>query len=186
MDVNIYKGRKAGVSDLGSTYKAIRPPQKRFKRCLASIILWFLGRGFQAAAHVDKYVQDEVRRWDDGTTIVIGIGPDGPHMAVRKEGNRLRFLGNVNVPDADAIVEFKSLEAGLLVLTGQIGIDRAYSEHRFSLKGDLFSVGMPMVRCLYVVESYLFPKAISKKILKRWPKRSSSGFVVYFHTIFGV
>ena len=88
--------------------------------------------------------------------------------------------------DADAIVEFKSLEAGLLVLTGQIGIDRAYAERRFSLKGDLFAVGMPMVRCLYIVESYLFPKFIAKKILNRWPERSSSAPVVYFHTIFGV
>jgi hypothetical protein len=107
-------------------------------------------------------------------------------MSVRKTGNRLRFLGNVKAPDADAVIEFKSLDAALLVLTGQIGIDRAYAEHRFSLKGDLFSIGMPLVRCLYIVESYLFPKSIAKKILKRWPKRSSSGFAVYFHTIFGV
>ena len=179
-------GGKAGANDLASAYEEIRPPQKRFKRGLASVILWFLGRGFQAAAHVDSYVQDEVRRWEDGTTIVIGVAPDGPHMAVRKQGDGLRFLGNVNVPDADAIVEFKSLEAGLLVLTGQIGIDQAYAERRFALKGDLFAVGMPMVRCLYIVESYLFPKFIAKKILNRWPGRSSSAPVVYFHTIFGV
>ena len=91
-------GGKAGAGDLASAYEEIRPPQKRFKRGLASVILWFLGRGFQAAAHVDSYVQDEVRRWEDGTTIVIGVAPDGPHMAVRKQGDGLRFLGNVNVP----------------------------------------------------------------------------------------
>ncbi len=107
-------------------------------------------------------------------------------MSVRKQGTTIRFLGNVNTPDADVIIMFNNIEAALLILTGQIGIDRAYAEHRFSIKGDLCSIGMPMVRCLYIVESYLFPNFINKKILKRPPERSSSKFTVYFHTIFGV
>jgi hypothetical protein len=171
---------------LGRAYEEIKPPPKRLKRILASVILWFLGRGFQAAAYVDEYVKDEVRRWEDGTTIVIGVAPCGPYMSIRKQGTRLRFLGNVNTPDADIIIMFNNIEAALLILTGQIGIDRAYAEHRFSIKGDLCSIGMPMVRCLYIVESYLFPNFINKKILKRPPERSSSKFTVYFHTIFGV
>jgi len=51
---------------LGRAYEEIKPPPKRLKRILASVILWFLGRGFQAAAYVDDYVKDEVRRWEDG------------------------------------------------------------------------------------------------------------------------
>ena len=53
-----------------------------------------------------------------------------------------------------------------------------YAQHRFIVKGD-FIQGMPFVRILYYVEAYLFPKFITKNILKEMPKRSSTKMKAY-------
>ena len=54
---------------------------------------------------------------------------------------------------------------------GKLGVSKAYAEHRFTLKGEI-SKAMVLVRCIDIVESYLFPKIITKGILIYQPKKS--------------
>lgn len=162
----------------------IRPGRKPLKRGLVKAIFWFLGRGFQAAAAFDTYVQAEVEHWRDGMTITFEVGPTGIAMSVGRREGRLVFLGLKKEPEAEIVITFKNIEAALLVLTGQVGIAEAFAGHRFVMRGDL-ALGMSLVRCLNIVEAYLFPSFITKKILKQQPARSSNSLVVYLGTLVG-
>ena len=85
--------------------------------------------------------------------------------------------------EPDLSVIFKSYESALLLVLGKIGVYEGYAQHRFIVKGD-FIQGMHLVRILYYVEAYLFPKFISKKILKEMPELTSTKLNAYFHLLF--
>lgn len=155
------------------------------KRMLIKTVFWFLGRGIQSVASFDKTVKEEIRIYDEGTTVMLMVDPFGPYMVMQKKGEKLIYLGKKEVVNADIIIRFKSIEAAILVLTGQIGIDRAYAQHRYVVKGDLY-LSMPIVRALSIVEAYLFPKFITKKILKEMPKRTNNKISIYVATLLGI
>lgn len=106
-------------------------------------------------------------------------------MVMKVQNKQLIYVGSKEMP-VDFAVSFKNLEAALLVLTAQIGIAQAYAEHRFAMKGDINTYGMPLVQCLYAVENYLFPYFIVKRILKRIPLKHRSSVRVYVKTLFGL
>jgi hypothetical protein len=151
---------------------------------VSSIVFWFLGRAFAACAALDSEVKKEVSAWDESAKIMLKIEPFGPCVSLMKKDGKLIFL-RLKETDAGLAVYFKSMEGALLVLTGRIGIDRAYAEHRFGMRGDI-GFGMSMVRCLTRVEAYLFPKFITKKILKRIPEKETSSIKVYMTAVFGI
>lgn len=105
-------------------------------------------------------------------------------MVLEVQDGKLKYLGSREI-EAELSVYIKNIEAAMLVLTGRKGIVQAFAEHRFILKGDIAD-GMRMVRCLNIVEAYLFPKFITRKILRRMPKKTSSSFKIYMGIIFGI
>lgn len=165
--------------DLNKRYK------NKFKSGLAKIIFWFLGRGFQCAASFDNGIKKELENIDDMTVVMLKVDPYGPQMLMQKKGTKMLYIGAREDKKADIAIYFKNIDAALMVLTGQIGIDQAYAEHRFTLNGDIFST-MPMVRALYTVEAYLFPYFITKKILKSMPERTTNKFRIYSGLLFGI
>lgn len=154
-----------------------------YKKSVCSFIFRFLGKGFSACAKYDSRVKAEIDSLPEGFTIVLGIAPSGPYMSMKKQDNKLKYTGLTEDKSAGLIISFKNIEAAFLVLTGRIGIDQAYAEHRFTLKGDI-AYGMTVVRCMHLVENYLFPKFITKKILKRMPQKEVSSFRIYMAAIF--
>jgi len=164
--------------------REIKPGKKKCKTFLAKTVFWFLGRGAQATAKYDMRAAAEVYTWEDGMNIVLKVESNGPVMAMGKRNGKLLYLGSKEMP-AKITIYFKNIEAALLVLTGRIGIPQAFSEHRFTLKGDI-AEGMSVVRCLTLVEAYLFPKFITKKIIKRLPKKQCSSLKIYSATLFGI
>lgn len=102
-------------------------------------------------------------------------------MIIKKEKNNIIKLKETK--KVDISIAFKSIDVAFLVLTGRLGVARAYAEHRFTLKGDI-ATAMGMVRCIELVESYLFPKFITKNILKEVPKREKSMLSIYRTILF--
>jgi hypothetical protein len=70
------------------------------------------------------------------------------------------------------------VEGAFRVLSGQIGVADAYAAHLFYLEGDIYKT-MSFVRCVEYIESYLFPKIISERILKEVPEKQISSLQVY-------
>ncbi|MCJ7689563.1 MAG: hypothetical protein MUO60_09635 [Clostridiaceae bacterium] len=113
--------------------------------------------------------------------MLIKVEANGPCLVMKKINNKLYYCGKSEI-DADLSIYFKNIEAALLVLTGRIGIAQAFAEHRFIVKGDIME-SMSLVRCLNIVEAYLFPNFIVKKILIKVPKKETSSVHVYLRTI---
>jgi hypothetical protein len=159
-----------------------RRPRKRAKKLLAATVFAFLGRGIVAAAGHDARVRAEVLNWPDDTVIALFIAPDGPRLTIRKQEEALEYLGLHSQLTPTLMVQFKSVDVALPVLIGMKGVLQAFAEHRSTLAGDL-GLGMSLMRCLHIVEGYLFPDIIGKRILPRAPTREASRFAVYVSTL---
>lgn len=139
------------------------------KEKISKIVLFFLYRGFKVTYKEDLRVRSEINSWKEGFTVSIQTGIRGLDLIMKKEAEGLVRLKKVE--KADLEITFKSIDAAFLMFTGRLGVSKAYAEHRFTLKGDI-GVAMSFVRCIDTVEAYLFPKIISKHILKEVPKKS--------------
>lgn len=166
-------------------YEVIVPGKKPLKTMLARVLFWFLGRGFQAAAALDSKVREETAGWPEDFTMVMKIDPRGPVMVMGKRKGEFVYLGSKE-REAHLSVNFKSIDAALRVLLGLAGIDQSFAEHRFSMKGDIIAYGMPLTRCLYRVEAYLFPPFVARKILKKMPDKQISMLRIYLKTLLNV
>lgn len=150
------------------------------KKIVVSIGFRLLGKGLVSCSKIEKAIQEEIQFYDDGFTIELKVYNTDTKVRIEKRGNHFRYLGSKYSSAADLSIIFKSYEAALLLVLGQIGVYEGYAQHRFIVKGDLIQ-SMPFIRILYYVEAYLFPNFITKKILKEMPKRSSSKIKAYLH-----
>lgn len=155
----------------------------KLKSIISNIVLVFLYRAIKVLAKEDSNIRKEFESWENGLSVALKCSINGPSLYLIKNGNKLSKVKKLE--SADIIITFKSLDAAFLVLTGQIGISRAYSEHRFMLTGDI-SKTMSLVRAIDITEAYLFPSIMSKRILKALPKKERSSLTIYRKVIFGV
>jgi hypothetical protein len=154
-------------------YREIEPGRKRFKVAIIKIAFFVLGRAFQSAARVDKQIRREIEEWPEGFSLMIQVLPNGPRMALAKDErghlrHRRRQAGGPNEDKADLIVFFKNLECAFLLFSAQISTAQAYAEHRISVKGEL-PMAMALVRCINIVETYLLPGPVARRMVKRLP-----------------
>jgi hypothetical protein len=156
---------------------------KRAKRVVAGIVFAVMGRGMVACARLDRRVRGEVASWPEGTTITLAIAPGSPSTTVRKSGGELKALGPDPDETATLLVTFKSVDGALPVLLGQKAILQAFAEHRATVRGDL-ALAMSLVRCLHVVEGYLFPDFMTRRILPR-PARREAGHMRAYILLLG-
>lgn len=154
--------------------------KKKFSNALkvfiSKIVLFFLYRGFKVLYKRDSRIKKELDNLEEGFILELKTYEHGPKLIIKKENNDIVKLKETE--NADILICFKSIDSAFLVLTGRLGVSNAYAEHRFTLKGDI-AVAMGVVRCVDLVESYLFPKFITKNILKEVPKREKSMLSIY-------
>ena len=150
----------------------------RIKKIVVNLGFKLLGKGLVSVSKIEQTVKDELRFYEDGFVLELIVFNTDTKVAVKKTGNEFKYLGSKYDIAPDLSVIFKSYEGALLLVLGQIGVYEGYAQHRFIVKGD-FIKGMPLVRILYYVEAYLFPKFITKNILKEMPERSSTKLKAY-------
>lgn len=139
------------------------------KTGISKIILFFLYKGFKVTYKHDDNVKKEINSWKNGFSAIIDTGVKNTKLIIKKENNKIVKLKTIENPDIE--IKFKSLDVAFLMFTGRLGVSKAYAEHRFTLKGEIREA-MSLVRCIDIVEAYLFPNIITKKILKYKPQKS--------------
>jgi len=150
---------------------------KRGRKAIAAIVLWVLGRGLVASARVDERVRREVASWPDPCVVTLLIAPWGPRVSWRRDGDSLTALGSAEA-DPDLLIAFKSVDVALPCLLGAKGVLNAFAEHRSTVRGDL-KHAMSLLRCLHIVEGYLFPDIVTRRILPRPAERSRGHLAAY-------
>jgi hypothetical protein len=165
---------RAGKAGVAEVYQVSAKKRRKLagKKMVSAVILHFLFHGLNVLYQKDERVRLEVEEWEDGFTWGIGMGKAAPALFMQKtEKGLVRLSGREAAPERmDLMIRFKSVDAAFLVMSGQIGVAGSYARHGFVLKGDI-ARAMSIVRCMDLAEAYLFPRLISKKILKEVPKK---------------
>lgn len=155
----------------------------KIKACISKVVLFFLYRGFKAGYKFDERIRKEIDGWQDGFTAVIETGVKNLKLCIRKKDGKLQKLKNTD--KADIVITFKSIDAAFLMFTGRLGVAKAYAQHRFTLKGEINQT-MSLVRVIDLVEAYLFPKIITKNILKEVPKKEANLLRTYVYVLINI
>lgn len=153
----------------------------QIKVLISKIVLFFLYRGFKVVNKLEPKVYKETANWKEGYTIKIQTCINGPSLLLKKKDNCIIKLKQEQNCDLEII--FKNLDTAFLLLTGRLGIAKAYCEHRFLLKGNIMEA-MSLVRCLDIVETYLFPKFIVKHLVKKIEPLKVPRVITYLRVIF--
>ena len=152
------------------------------KKIVVNVGFKLLGKGLVSCSKIEEAVKEELEFYEDGFVIELKVFNTDTKVAVKKMGNKFKYLGSKYNSTPDLSIIFKSYEGAFLLVLGQIGVYEGYAQHRFIVKGDLIK-SMPFIRILYYVEVYLFPKFITKNILKEMPVRSSSKIRAYLRLL---
>lgn len=157
---------------------------KKIKRKVAQLVLFFLGRGLKAAYKLDSAVKEELSTFPDNTIIRLDIAPIGPSLAFTVRNNKLYTFKGKKARELNPFIDivFKNVDGALQVLLAQAGIAEAYCQHRMLVYGDVFKT-IGIIRVMDKVENYLFPGFIAKKLLVRRPKKEVSTMRFYLNVL---
>lgn len=154
------------------------------KIILSRIILFFLYRGLRVLQVNDSALRGELNALPQGLTFGIRTSPNpqAPQLIIVNSPSGVRRGKSWEIPHI--LITFKSLSLAFRVLTGMEGISDAYARRSFTLQGNINSA-MGFVRCLEIVEGYLFPAFWARRILKRLPDKEISSLSVYLFALLG-
>ena len=65
----------------------------KLKSIVVKISLLALGVSFELLSKFSPEMQKELEDWDEGRVFSLGVYPGDPMIAVKQEGNRLKYLG---------------------------------------------------------------------------------------------
>lgn len=149
------------------------------KKFIIWIVLQFLYKGMKVLYYNDERIKQELDSWNKDKIIKLKI-MEGPAISIK-----YTYLHGLSLtkekPDIEII--FKSIDTAFYVFIGLMSVKQAYLEHRFTLKGDIYE-SMRFVRCVDLVETYLFPSFMTKRILNHQEKKYYSSILIYLKAIF--
>ncbi len=148
------------------------------KKLLIYIVMQFLYRGMKVLYHEDYRIKDELDGWNQDRVIQLKV-MNGPSITFQY--TYLKGLRKCR-KKPDLKITFKSINSAFLVFTGMMSVKQAFLEHRFSLKGDIYE-SMRFVRCVDLVETYLFPRFMTKRILNHREKKLKPTLVIYMKAL---
>jgi hypothetical protein len=149
----------------------------KVKRMVAGTSLLALGVAFEFISKHSREMKEEIEDWEEGRIVCLGVLPDGPSIAVRKELDRLVYLGRGD-HGAGLKILFKNVDSALMPLIGQIGAHTAFAEHRAIVHGGIYEA-MQANRAMAIVVKFLFPGILLNRITKRPPKMTGADYVTY-------
>ena len=138
------------------------------KYYLVKTSLLTLAAAFELASRYSRKLQEEIAEWTEDLVFTMGILPDGPSIAIQKDGYHVKFLGTAPC-EADVAIYFKSLDTAIMPFTGQCGTHTSAAEKRILSHGNVVDT-LRITRAMNIVQTYLFPAFILNKTFKRPPK----------------
>ena len=158
---------------------------RTFQQIVCGIVLQVLFRAIRVLSRCDSRIRRELLDLPRGQTIKLSVSP-------AEHSRSLTFTvadGTVHRADKSAApdihIVFKNETMAFRVFTGRMGIAGAYAAHAFTLRGNINQT-MGVVRIVDMVEGYLFPRFMTRRILKEAPKKELPTLAVYLRLIPGI
>ena len=158
---------------------------RRFQQIVCGIVFQVLFRAIRVLSHCDSRVKQELLQMPQGRTVGLAVSPDekSPRLTFAVSGGTVRKVPRDLRPDIQIV--FKNETMAFRVFTGRMGIAGAYAAHAFTLRGNINET-MGIVRVVDLVEGYLFPKFMTRRILREVPEKELPTLAVYLRLIPGV
>jgi len=121
-------------------YPDIKSRKKMFPRIYLSILLFVLGRGFQAASKSVKDIKNEIFELPENFSFSLNIDLTGLSVSFIKVKYFFKFLGmnkKVLVDKSDVVINFRNINSAMKVFTFSISSALAYAQNGLSVKGGL-------------------------------------------------
>lgn len=138
-----------------------------FKKITTNIGLWALQRAAISISHFNKEVIRELKTWPEGFKVKVAVKNDSPGIAWKRTKSGLTTTSLKD--DFDLEIYFKNLNIAFKVITTLSNVPEAFTQNRIQAYGNIPD-SMILIRIINVVQSYLFPPFLSKRVLKRVPK----------------
>ena len=117
--------------------------------------------------HMDSRVKAEFDALPEEMSYSIATGYDAPVLNVLWEQGSLKRVKSLK--KAVCNLAIKSTAHSFQMFTGQMGLAQAYARHAFTMQGEIADV-MKLARLVNIVEAYLFPNIINRRIMTDIPK----------------
>lgn len=155
------------------------------KNFVCSVVFFFLYRGLRVLQKKDSRVRADLAAIPENFSLRLEASPKPGAASIVMVNHAGGLRRGKKKDDAKIVVTFKSLNTAFRVVTGRMGISECYARHAFYLKGNI-NEAMGFIRGMEYVEAYLFPRFITKRILKRVPKKELPSLAVYAMVLTGV
>ncbi|HOJ64913.1 MAG TPA: hypothetical protein PLE45_10890 [Spirochaetota bacterium] len=169
----------------------IKPKSNFLKRIYLSFIMFFLGRAFRSS-NIDKNIKKQILQLPENFSFCLKIERANIDLIIEKKNNRFIIVNSKSKrdEDIDLFIIFKNIERAFLVFTFQISAFLSYAQNGLIIKGDLQKT-MIIMKILTLLEVYLLPKFIAKRVIKRYPKwiffyKLFNRFLIYFRIFIGI
>ncbi len=146
----------------------IKPRKDKLKLAVVTAGFFALARAMESMSHFEESVQRDILDWEEGYTFSLNVMPNGPSILLRKENSFLKLVGFNKKEKADLIIEIKNLDTAFKMISTQLGAHHVHAQHKIGVVGNIAD-SMKVTRIMFLAESYLFPRIISKRILKKSP-----------------
>ena len=141
---------------------------KLLKKTITAIGFFALKQAMVSVCHFNKQAKEELKYFKEGYSIQLKVLPDGPKIAFEKYGDAFRTT-STNKENYDLVVIFKTEDIAFRIMTTLSSVPKAFTQNRLMVYGNVAD-SMVLIRVMNIVQSYLFPPILSKRVLKRVPK----------------
>ena len=158
---------------------------RTFQQLLCGIVLQVLFRAIRVLSRCDSRIRQELLDLPQGQTVKLSVSPHekSRSLSFTVSGGTVRKAPKSAAPDIHIV--FKNEAMAFRVFTGRMGIAGAYAAHAFTLRGNINET-MGIVRIVDMVEGYLFPRFMTRRILKETPQKQLPTLAVYLRLIPGI
>lgn len=128
-----------------------------------------MGRAMEAASQFDSVFQRELGALGPDFIFEMCVEPNGPGIVLQKQPDgSLKYLGDQSPYKPTLSIQFKHMAHAFLVLSFQESTARAFANDRMVVDGEI-SHALKMVRCLNRLETFILPKIVAQRAIKRYP-----------------
>jgi len=166
---------------------AIKPTiAYRLKKMVVGIALLALGGTFEKVSKHSAELKQEIKTWKKGIVISLGVLPNGPSISLKEDNGMIRYLGR-GYKNPDVKIIFKNMDSAFLPFTAQMGSHMAFVQHRAMVHGSVLD-GIKANRAMGIVQAYLLPGIVFKKVFKLPPKLTIKQklFKLYVYLTMGI
>lgn len=158
---------------------------RTFQQIVCGIVLRVLFRAIRVLSRCDSRIRQELLDLPQRQTVKLSVSPaeQSRSLTFTVSDGTIRRADKAAIPDIHIV--FKNEAMAFRVFTGRMGIAGAYAAHAFTLRGNINQT-MGVVRIVDMVEGYLFPRFMTRRILKEAPKKELPTLAVYLRLIPGI